>query len=216
MSVYQEKIYPEIPPSAPLEDESQTYRLSKIDEAEKFLRGEIKERDKLAKLNKRRANISTISDTSVILAITTLETASIATLITGVAAPISIVLASSGLLLGLGSMVIHKSQRIFRSKAKKHDKIKTLAEAKLDSISDLVSKAIEDAHISHAEYKSILKEIAHYRQLKWEIRTKSKKVVDIITTKQREIILAQGRKEGKKDFLKKIAATSDMRPANVM
>jgi len=37
-SVYPEKIYPNISPSAPHDDEGQSYRLKKIDEAEKFLR----------------------------------------------------------------------------------------------------------------------------------------------------------------------------------
>jgi len=55
---------------------------------------------------------------------------------------------------------------MFHTKAKKHDKIKTLAESKLDSISALVSKAIEDAHISHQEYQFILKEVEHYRSIR--------------------------------------------------
>ena len=214
-NVYHDKIYPEIAPTAPPEQEqSQTYRLKKIEEAEKFLRSEIKQRDKLSKRFKRRAMATMISDTSVITAITALEVASIATLTTGVGLPISITLASTGLLLGLGSAVVHKTQKIFESKAKKHDKIKTLAESKLDSISNLVSKAIEDAHISHEEYQFILKEIEHYRIMKEQIRTKSKRVTDTITAEQREAILAQGREEGKQAFLAKIAATSATPPAN--
>ena len=86
-----------------------------------------------------------------------------------------IVLASTGLFLVLGSAVIHKTQKIFDSKAKKHDKIKTLTESKLDTISDIVSKAVEDLHISHKEYQLILKEIEHYRKMKEEIRIKSKR-----------------------------------------
>ena len=44
-SVYQqEKIYPNIPATAPPDDES--YRLKKIDELEKFLRTEVESRDK--------------------------------------------------------------------------------------------------------------------------------------------------------------------------
>ena len=206
-SVYEtEKIYPTIPPTAPLDDES--YRLKKIDELEKFLRSEVESRDKLTKRFKRRATASTISDTSVIAAITALEVASIVTLTTGIGAPISVVLASTGLLLGLGSAIIHKTQKIFDSKTKKHDKIKTLAESKLDTISGLVSKAIEDSHISHQEYQLILKEIEHYRTMKEEIRTKSKKTTDAITVEQREAILAQGRKEGQQAFLAKIVGTS--------
>ena len=218
MSVYTEKIYPDIA-SAPDEDgpqQSQIYRLKKIEEAEKFLRDEAEKRGKLAKQFKRRVIASTISDTSLITAITILEVASVATLTTGVGAPISIVLASAGLLLGLGSGVIHKTQKVFESKNKKHDKIKTLAESKLDSISNLVSKAIENAHISHEEYQFILKEVEHYRVMKEQIRTKSKKVADAITAEQREAILAQGREEGKQDFLRKIAATSDTPTANAM
>ena len=204
-SVYEtEKLYPQIPPTAP-GDES--YRLKKIDELEKFLRSEVESRDKLTKRFKRRATASTISDTSVIAAITALEVASIVTLTTGIM-PISVVLASTGLLLGLGSGIIHKTQKIFDSKAKKHDKIKTLAESKLDTISGLVSKAVKDSHIDHQEYQLILKEVEHYRTMKEEIRTKSKTSADAITTEQREAILAQGRKEGQQAFLEKIVGTS--------
>ena len=206
-SVYEtEKIYPTIPPTAPPDDES--YRLKKIDELEKFLRSEVESRDKLTKRFKRRATASTISDTSVIAAITALEVASIVTLTTGIGMPISVVLASTGLFLGLGSGIIHKTQKIFESKAKKHDKIKTLAESKLDTISGIVSKAVEDSHISNQEYQVILKEVEHYRTMKEEIRTKSKKTTNAITAEQREAILAQGRKEGQQAFLQKIVGTS--------
>ena len=206
-SVYEtEKIYPTIPPTAPPDDES--YRLKKIDELEKFLRSEVESRDKLTKQFKRRATASTFSDGSVIAAITALEIASIVTLTTGVGMPLSVVLASTGLFLGLGSGIIHKTQKIFDSKAKKHDKIKTLAESKLDTISGIVSKAVEDSSIDHQEYLLILKEVEHYRTMKEEIRTKSKKTTDAITAQQREKILKQGREEGQQAFLAKIAATS--------
>ena len=212
-SVYEtEKLYPQIPASAPPDDES--YRLKKIDELEKFLRSEVESRDKLTKQFKRRATALTISDTSVITAITALEVASIVTLTTGIGMPISVVLASTGLLLGLGSVVSRETQKIFNSKAKKHDKIKTLAESKLDTISGLVSKAVEDSHIDHQEYLLILKEVEHYRTMKEEIRTKSKKTTDAITAEQREKILKQGREEGQQAFLAKIAASSDTQPVS--
>ena len=212
-SVYEtEKLYPQIPASAPPDDES--YRLKKIDELEKFLRSEVESRDKLTKRFKRRATALTISDTSVITAITALEVASIVTLTTGIGMPISVILGSTGLFLGLGSVVSHKTQKIFNSKAKKHDKIKTLAESKLDTISGIVSKAIEDSHISHQEYQLILKEVEHYRKMKEEIRTKSKKTTDAITAEQRETILEAGRKEGREDFLKKIGASSVTQPVS--
>ena len=211
-SVYDEKIYPPISTATapPDDNEGQAYRLQKIDELEKFLRSEVDSRDKLTKRFKRRATATSISDTSVITAITTLEIASIATLITGIAAPVSVVLASTGLLLGLGSAIIHKTRRIFDSKAKKHEKIKTLAESKLDTISGIVSKAVEDAHISHEEYQLILKEVERYRTMKEQIRSKSKKTTDSITAEQREEILKQGREEGKQAFLQRIAASASV------
>ena len=214
-SVYEtEKLYPQIPATAPPDDDSQVYRLGKIDELEKFLRAEVESRDKLTKRFKRRATAATFSDTSAIAAITTLGGASIGLAFTGIGIALIPILASTGLFLGLGSAVIHKTQKIFDSKAKKHGKIKTLAESKLDTISGIVSKAIEDSHISHQEYQLILKEIKHYRKMKEEIRTKSKKTTDAITAEQREEILKQGREEGQQVFLAKIAASSDTQPVS--
>ena len=206
---YSKKMYPEIPSASPDHLESQDdgeYRLKKIEEVENFLRSEVEKRGKLAKQFKRRAIATSFSDTSVIAAITALEVASIVTLTTGFGMPISIVLASIGLLLGLGSAVIHKTQKIFESKNKKHDKINT--------ISGVVSKAVEDSHIDHQEYLLVLKELNSYRKMKEEIRTKSKKVTKAIPADQREEILSQGREEGKQAFLAKIAASSVTQPVS--
>ena len=199
-----DSIYPKIPTAPP----DEIYRLEKVEEIDKFLLDEIDKRDALAKRFKRRATAATISDTSVITAITALEVASIVTISTGVGLPLSIALASTGVILGFSSAIVHKVQKVFDSKAKKHDKIKTLAEAKRDSISGLVSKAIENGSISHEEYRTILNEAEHYRILKEQIRSKSKKVVAQITAEQREAILAQGREEAKQRFLQQIENTS--------
>ena len=213
MSVYTEKIYPDIA-SAP-EDEndgptslqSQTYRLKKIEEAESFLRSEVEQKEKLAKKFKRITNGVTIGDISALIIFTAVEGTLFAT---GVGIPFGIFIGISV----VGAVIGTKTQKLFESKAKKHDKIKTLAESKLDSISNLVSKAIEDAHISHEEYHFILKEVEHYRAMKEQIRKKSKRVTDAITAEQREAILAQGRKEGEQNFLARIAASSATPTAN--
>ena len=208
-----EKLYPQIQATAPPDDDNQ-YRLKKIDELEKFLRTEVESRDKLTKRFKRRATAATFGDTSVITAGTILGGTSIVLASTVFGMALIPVFAPTCLLLGIGSAVIHKTQKVFDSIAKKHDKIKTLAESKLDTISSIVSKAVEDSHISHQEYQLILKEVEHYRKMKEEIRTKSKKKTDAITAEQREAILARGRKEGREDFLKKIAGTSATPPAS--
>ena len=109
-SVYEEKIYPQIPATAPPDDAE--YRLKKIDELEKLLRREVESRDKLTKRFKRRATATTFSDGTVIASISALEIASIVTLTSRVGMPLSVVLASTGLFLGLGSAAIHKTQKI--------------------------------------------------------------------------------------------------------
>ena len=215
--INQEKIYPSLP-SAPKEeeDEAQVYRLRKIEEVEKFLRDEIRVREKLSKLNKRRATALAISDGSVISMITILEIGSIVCISSGVGSAIGIALAGTGVLLGLGVVVFHKTEKILNSKASKHEQIKLLARTKLDCISSLVSKAIEDTRISHEKYQFILKEVEHYRKVKQEIRSKSKKNIDKMTAEQREAILAHGRKEGREEIAKKLVENSDIRTASAI
>jgi hypothetical protein len=59
-------------------------------------------------------------------------------------------------------------------KAQKHEKIKVLVEAKLNTINDHVSKTVKDDRISAEEYSLILSELAKFIQMKEEIRTKMK------------------------------------------
>ena len=55
MSLYEtKKLYPSLDPSAP-QDESQKYRMVKIDEAERFLHDEVAYRDSLSKRCKQSA-----------------------------------------------------------------------------------------------------------------------------------------------------------------
>ena len=146
-----------------------------------------------------------ISDILVISTIAAHEVVSVVTLTEGIGMPASIALVSAGLILGVSSAFIHKT---LDYKAKIHEKIKIFAEAKLNSISGILSKAIKDANFSHDEYQLILKEVEHYRILKEQNQQKSKEVVDTITAEQREIILAEGQEQEKKDFLLHIAGTS--------
>ena len=63
------------------------------------------------------------------------------------------------------------------------------------------------ADISPIEFHKVLQEVEKYYKLKADIRNQAKAKVKEITKKQREEILEQGRKEGKEDFLRKIANT---------
>ena len=70
--------------------------------------------------------------------------------------------------------------------------------------------------ISYIEFHKALQEVEKYCKLKTDIRNQAKAKVKQITKEQREELLEQGRKEGKEDFLQKIANTSRIQGANVI
>ena len=78
----------------------------------------------------------------------------------------------------------------------------------LDSIVNIISKAMQDGDISPTEFRKVLQKLEKYSKLKADIRNQAKAKVKKIMKEQREEILEQGRKEGKEDFLQKITNTS--------
>ena len=84
--------------------------------------------------------------------------------------------------MGVGAGVFSAVGRVVNRKlslkAEKHKRIKTLAEAKLNMISDYVSKALEDDYISDDEYSLILNELTKFNEMKEEIRSEIKVSID--------------------------------------
>ena len=215
MAMY-EKIYPFLEPSAPSAPiDDQVYRMKKVEEQEKFLRSEIEKREQLAKKFKRYGGTTRLVDALLVGTTVITGGASITSLSTAIGLPVSIALASITLVFSLSTVVTRKTIKLVDTKSKKHNQIRLLAESKLDSISDAVSQAIQDGDISPDEYQRILKEIEHYRQIKQQIRQKTKRITNAINKEQRQAILDQGRKEGKEDFLRQIANTSGIQGANI-
>ena len=66
------------------------------------------------------------------------------------------------------------------------------------------------------EFQKILQEVEKYRKLKVDIRNQAKNKVKEVTKEQQEELLEQGRKEGKEDFLQKIANTSGTQGVNAI
>ena len=91
-----------------------------------------------------------------------------------------------------------------------------LAQSKLHSTDNIISQAMQDGDISPTEFHKVLQEVKKYRKLKADIRNQAKAKVNKITKEQREEILEQGRKEGKEDFLRKIANSSGTQGANAI
>jgi len=77
----------------------------------------------------------------------------------------------AGLLFIIGGCV----SRHFILKAEKHHKIKLLADKKLNVISDLVFKALDDETISDKEFTRILSELNKFFDTKEKIRLEAKK-----------------------------------------
>ena len=220
MSVYDNdtsKIYPTLGPSAPPSQEvnPQTYRLTKIREIEAYFLDEIDAREKLAKKIKRFSTITAVLDTSLITTTAITGGISIAALASGIGLSVGISLSATSLLLSLATTITRKTS-IFNSKEKKHDDIRLLAQSKLDSISETISQAMQDEKVSPTEFHKILQETENYRKLKADIRKQAKVKQAKLSKEQREEILEQGRKEGREDFLQKIANTSGINTANAM
>ena len=89
--------------------------------------------------------------------------------------------------------------------AEKHEKIKTIASAKLDTITSHVSKALSDNKVTDEEFRLILEELEKYKIMKEEVRAKTKKK---IATETEEIFIERGRQEARESFRKLVEKNS--------
>ena len=121
----------------------------------------------------------------------------ISLLSTVIAAPAVIAIEGVALFTGLLSMIGKYNVKKFTSKAEKHEKIKTIASAKLDTITSHVSKALSDNKIIDEEFKLILEELEKYKVMKEEVRTKTKKK---IATETEETLIERERQEARESF----------------
>ena len=170
MSIYdnETKLYPDLNPSAL--QEPQSYRLQKLTEIEAYLLNEIEYRERIAKKMKRFNTITGFVDTGLITSTVITGAISIAAFAGGVGLPVGIALSGTSLLLSLATAITRKSFKIFTVKQEKHDAIKLLAQSKLDSITDIISQAMQDGDISPTEFHKVLQEVEKYRKLKSDIR----------------------------------------------
>ena len=79
-----------------------------------------------------------------------------------------------------------------------------VAQTVFDSIKLKISKAIQDANVTHDEFLQIVNAKQQYLAKKHELRSKSKKALKEIYEKQRENLIEQGRREGRAEITKKL------------
>lgn len=180
-------------PSAPIaEGVAHTYRLQKIGEIQKEIESERNKRAALSKKYHRAVKV--ISGVDAILVATTmgLGVAGIGVLSTIIAAPVAIAMEAGALGAGFLSIIGAQLNKKLLTKAEKHEKIKVLADAKLNTISDHISKALRDDMVCDEEYSLILSEIDKFNSMKDEIRSKIKTSLD---EDAKQSFIEQGRVE---------------------
>ena len=97
-----------------------------------------------------------------------------ATFARGADLPVGITLSGTSLLLSLATVITRKSFKTFTIKQEKHDAIKLLAQSKFDSMTDIISQAMQNRDISSIEFHKVLQEVEKYRKLKSNIRNQVK------------------------------------------
>ena len=150
---------------------------------------------------KRFNMITGIVDTGLITSTVITGGISIAAFPSGVGLPVGIALSGTSLLLFLATAITRKPFKIFTVKQEKQNSIKLLAQSKLDSITNIISQAMQDGDISPTEFHKVLQEVEKYRKLKADTRNQAKAKIKQITKEQREELLERVTKEGKEDFL---------------
>ena len=174
---------PNLYPELPIED-GQNYRLQKISEIERTLINERDMRKSLYKKYKRSINITDGVDTGLI-------SASVILASVGITVPIMLPLEIAAVVCGCMGVCVKLVRRKLMSKTQKHYEIKTLGESKLNSIKDLISKALQDGQISESEFKMVLCELEKYNDLKDKARTKQSGLSEA----EKKKLIEQGRME---------------------
>jgi hypothetical protein len=177
------------------------YRLREISRIQSELKKEVERRSALHKKYKRAVNILDGVDTGASTLGIILGGVGTGCLLTLVGSPIVPIM--MGISAGCGLLIggLKVSTRRLQRKARKHDQIKVLAQAKLDSVAELVSKALNDGKISHEEFQLIVREAERYYEMKKELQTPKK--IDSVAEKE---LIERGRKEACYSFIKKIEA----------
>lgn len=181
-------LYPELP----VED-GQNYRLQKISEIEKTLINERDVRKALYKKYKRGINITDGVDTGLI-------STSVILAGVGLTVPIMLPLEIGAVVCGSLGVCVKLVRRKLTSKAQKHYEIKTIADSKLNSIKDLISKALTDGQISENEFKLVLDELDKYNKLKDNIHSKQTGLSEA----ERKKLIEEGKAQAKNEMKKKI------------
>ena len=139
-------------------------------------------------------------------------TGAMATLVSRVAAPVSIPLRGIGIAGGLVSAACAALKKAMMKKLEKHESIKRTAESSLNMVNDLVSKSLEDEQVSNKDLYHILREMENYRAHKAGIKHRTRadliKLRDDRERKIHEEAEQAGLERGKKETIETLLSTA--------
>jgi hypothetical protein len=172
------------------------FRLHKINKILKILEAERDKRSSLAKKYQLCINILTGLSYGCEAAAIGLGMAGVALLTTVITAPVVIAMEAVALRTGATSIVFNLvCDKVLSIKARKHIRLMMLAESKMNTISDHISKALKDNHVSDDEFSLIMSQLTKFNQMKDEIRTKTK-----IDDETKQSLIKQGKEQAVEQF----------------
>lgn len=203
-----ERIYPDV---SSVEAPGQSYRLQEISQLKNKLEIERDKRAALYKKYRRGVNALDGIDTALLTAGMGMGISGVGLLSTIIAAPAVLGLEIAALACGVLGVTGKFIGRRLLVKAKKHDEVRVLAESKLNTIADHVSKALIDGQISDEEFRLIVDELNKFDQMKAEIRAGARKAhaavkPPVLDEETKKSLIQQGRDEARASFMKKLAA----------
>ena len=190
--------YNRIYPQLPINGDPNNFRIQKSCEVLNNLQKEIKHyEDVRKKYNRARGIFTKISVCSGVISVI-LSASGLGTSLTGFGAFVGIPLGVFGGFCGGISVGFGAASKRLSHKVSKHEQTVSIAKAKVNTIHDLVSKALKDNTISDQEFSLILSEVDKFEKLKLEIRQKNMKDTE------KNLNMNQIRREVREEILKEL------------
>jgi hypothetical protein len=166
------QIYPELPTIPPVvaSEHQQQFRLSEISRLKTYLETEARTREHLRKKYRRGITACNGVDGALTVACMGFGCAGVGLLSTIIAAPLVLGLEAAALACGAAGIASKFVSRRLAAKEHKHDEIRVLALAKVNTIATHVSDALRDGNVSDEEFRIIMGEVTKYEDMKASIR----------------------------------------------
>ena len=167
---HNKKIYPDLDEIQNHENKGDNFRLNEVSKCLTYLETELEKREQIFKKYKRTHSLlmktNAISGTLSVL----ISGSAVGTSLTVVLIPVGVSLASIGGFFGFVSVLTGLIAKKISPKLNKHLQTVSVCNAKLNTIKDLISKALQDNDISPEEFRLILAEVEKYKKLKNSFR----------------------------------------------